>query len=347
MVYDGKEIKMEDLLDGTCFPFSVDQVTASLGKEGLLAQLEKMLLIRNFETRAEAAYLQGHIGGFFHSYIGQEAIQTAAVAACSAQNWWVTSYRCHALALLLGATPNELMAELYGRANGNAKGRGGSMHFFTDRLLGGMGIVGGQVPIGIGAAFTLKYTKNRDEVAFCFLGDGAVPQGAFHESMNLAALWDLPIIVVIENNQWGMGTGVERAVSVDRLAEDKAPGYGIEGFTVDGMNFFACYQAFKTLFEKVKKTQRPVLVECVTERFKGHSISDPGLYRSKESVKECMKKDPILYLQKQLEELGMINEQEFQAMDKAQKQIAIDAMKFAENSPWPDPATLEQGVFAP
>jgi pyruvate dehydrogenase E1 component alpha subunit len=221
------------------------------------------------------------------------------------------------------------------------------MHFFTDRLLGGMGIVGGQTPIGIGAAFKLKYTKNRDEVAFCFLGDGAVAQGAFHESVNLAALWNLPCIFVIENNQWGMGTAVERAISVERLAEDKAPGYGIKGYSVDGMDFFACYAAFQHFFEEVKSTQRPILVECMTERFKGHSVSDPGLYRSKEELKETMEEGPIILLRNALEELGIIDEKQFKAIDKAQKQIAVEAMKFAEESPWPDPATLEEGVYAP
>src|SRR5262249_28408880 len=147
-----------------------------IGKEPLLAALKKMLMIRNFETRAEVAYLQGQIGGFFHSYIGQEAIQTAAVDVIGVENWWITSYRCHALALLLGATPEELMAELYGRSTGNAKGRGGSMHFYTDRLLGGFGIVGGQIPVATGAAFTIKYKGTKNEVAVCFLGDGAVAQ---------------------------------------------------------------------------------------------------------------------------------------------------------------------------
>src|SRR5262249_52487406 len=151
-------------------------------------------LIRNFEVRAESAYQHGKIGGFFHAYIGQEAIQVAAVNVLGLNNWYITSYRCHALALLTGASPEELMAELYGRAAGNAKGRGGSMHFFTDRLLGGFGIVGGQIPIATGAAFTIKYRGQKDEVAICFLGDGAVAQGAFHESLNLAALWDLPCI---------------------------------------------------------------------------------------------------------------------------------------------------------
>lgn len=221
------------------------------------------------------------------------------------------------------------------------------MHFFTERLLGGIGIVGGQAPLAIGAAFQLKYTKNNREVAFCFLGDGAVAQGAFHEALNLAALWNLPCIFVIENNRWGMGTGIERAISVERLAEDKAPGYGIKGYSVDGMDFFACYAAFRHIFEEVRSTQRPVIVECMTERFKGHSVSDPGLYRSKEDLKECMKKGPIILMQKALEELGFIDDEKANALDKAQKEISVAAMKYAEQSPWPDPITLEDDVYAP
>ena len=316
------------------------------GKEKLLEQLKLMLLIRNFEIRAESAYLQGKIGGFFHSYMGQEAVQTAAVATIGKDNWWATSYRCHALALLLGATPNELMAELYGKVTGNALGRGGSMHFFTERLLGGFGIVGGQIPISTGAAFSIKYQK-KDEVSVCFLGDGAVAQGAFHESLNIAALWSLPCIYVIENNQWGMGTAVARAISVDHMAERKAPSFGMKGYTFDGMDFFNCYEGFKHVYEEVRKTSRPVLVEVVTERFRGHSISDPALYRSKDVLQSCMERDPLVIFFKTLSAFNMITEDEYHAMDKAQKDIVLEAMKFAEESPWPDPITLEEDVFAP
>lgn len=328
------------------FPSDQKSIIKSLGKKALLEDLRRMLMIRNFEVRAESAYLQGKVGGFFHSYIGQEAIQTAALHAMGAENWWVTTYRCHALALLLGATPDELMAELYGRSTGNAKGRGGSMHFYTERLLGGFGIVGGQIPIATGAAFTIKYLQKKGEVAVCFLGDGAVAQGTFHESLNLAALWDLPCIYVIENNNWGMGTAVERAISVDRLAEDKAPGYGIKGYTFDGMDFYNCYAGFAHVFKEVLETRRPVLIEAVTERFKGHSISDPGLYRSKELLKECMQGDPILRFQQTLIEAGFIDEEGIKEMDRQERERMLAAMKYAEESPWPDPITLEEDVFA-
>jgi pyruvate dehydrogenase E1 component alpha subunit len=329
--------------------FEVDRqaVMKKLGPDVLKKCLAQMLLIRNFELRAEAAYQQGKIGGFFHAYVGQEAIQTAAVQALGPANWYVTSYRVHALALLLGATPKELMAELFGRAAGNAKGRGGSMHFFTERLLGGFGIVTGQVPIATGAAFTIKYKGIKDEVAICFLGDGAVPQGAFHESLNLASLWNLPCIYVIENNQWGMGTAVQKAVCVPRLAEDKAPGYNMKGYTFDGMDFFTCYGGFEHLYHEVLETERPVLVEVVTERFKGHSISDPGLYRTKDALKEIMMRDPILIMQHALLEAKIITEEEIKALDKQMRERVLEAIDFAEKSPWPDPQTLEEDVFAP
>jgi len=327
--------------------FDRSSTIKKLGKELLLENLKRMLLIRNFEVRAEAAYLQGNVGGFFHSYIGQEAIQTAAIQALGPKQWYITSYRCHALALLLGATANELMAELYGRANGNALGRGGSMHFYTPRLMGGFGIVGGQIPIATGAAFALKYQKIPDQVAVCFMGDGAVAQGAFHESLNLAALWDLPCIYVIENNFWGMGTAVANAISVEKIAESKAVGYGIKGYTFNGMDFLECIHAFDLLYDEVLSTKKPVLAEFVTKRFKGHSVSDPGFYRSKDEVKEDMQRDPIIALRDVLIEEKMINLDEFKTLDKSLRQVAIDAMKHAEESPWPSVGTLEEDVFAP
>lgn len=333
----------------------MEKALKGLGKEKLVRALEQMCAIRHFEVRAESAYQQGRVGGFFHAYIGQEAIQTAAVAVMGEEQWWATSYRCHALALLLGASQDELMAELYGKKTGNALGRGGSMHFFTERLLGGFGIVGGQVPISTGAAFAIEYAKKvkgvkgakKGEVSVCFMGDGAVVQGAFHESLNLAALWNLPCIYVIENNQWGMGTSVERAVSVEPIAEAKAPGYGMKGYTFDGMDFFSCYNGFLEAFEEVKKTGKPVLIEVITERFRGHSISDPGLYRSKEDLQECMQKDPILILKENLIAHGVITEEQFKELDKKGREKAVAAMKFAEESPFPDPIELEEDVFAP
>ncbi len=330
------------------FKADTAKIITQLGKERLCSVLKKMLLIRNFEIRGEQAYQQGKVGGFYHSYMGQEAIQAGCIAAAGVDHWFTTTYRCHALALLLGVTPNEAMAELYGRATGNAMGRGGSMHLYSDRLLGGLAIVGGHVPIATGAAFTVKYLKEKGKVSFCFLGDGAVVQGAVHESLNLAALWNLPCIYVIENNKWGMGTAVSRAVCIEPIAENLAKAYGIEAYTVDGTNFFDCYALFEEVARETAQTNRPVLIEAITERFRGHSISDPGLYRTKEELALAIEaKDPITLLKNTLIQNGMLSEEEFKVFDAEQKELVIAAMKFADESPWPDPMTLEQGVFAP
>lgn len=337
------------------FTSDTQKVIQSLGRERVIDSLRQMLLIRHFELRAESAYQHGKIGGFFHSYMGQEAIQTAALCAMGAEQWWVTTYRCHALALLLGATPNELMAEMYGRVTGNAKGRGGSMHLFTDRMLGGFAIVGGHLPIAAGAAFAINYARRvagvqgvkRADVAVCFLGDGAVAQGAFHESLNLASLWHLPCIYVIENNHWGMGTAATRAISVEPIAECKAASFGMKGYTLDGMDFFNCYAGFKHIYDEMLRTGTPVLVEAITERFRGHSISDPGVYRSKESLQSCMQRDPLLIMHKTLSQARLLTDEAYQALDREQRDLAIAAMQYAEQSPWPDPITLEEGVFAP
>jgi len=328
------------------YKHNAEKVISELGAKGLLEQLRRMLLIRNFELRGEAAYQHGKVGGFYHSYMGQEAIQVGCVAASGVSHWYTTTYRCHALAMLLGATPNEMMAELYGKATGNAKGMGGSMHMYADRLLGGLAIVGGHVPIATGAAFSIKYLKQKGLASFCFMGDGAVVQGAVHESLNLAQLWELPCLYVVENNKWGMGTSIERALAIDPIAENLAKAYGMKSYTFDGMDFFNCYAGFKEALNEVLKTSKPVLIECVCERFRGHSISDPGLYRTKEELQRTMERDPILLLKQTLIEHGMLTEEQFKEMDKEAREVMIAAMKFAEESPWPDVMTLERGVYA-
>ncbi len=336
--------KEEALPEYHFYKSNPQKLIRTLGKERLIEILKKMLLIRNFEIRGEAAYQQGKVGGFYHSYIGQEAIQTAAVEALGTQNWWTTTYRCHALAILLGEPINSLMAELYGKVTGNALGRGGSMHFFSKRMLGGFGIVGGHIPLATGAAFTLKY-KKLPGVSLCFLGEGAVGQGAFHEALNLASLWNLPCIFVIENNHWGMGTAAERAICVHPIAEKKAIGYGMKGYTVDGMSFFDCYSLFEEVGKEVQKSFRPVLIEAMTDRFRGHSISDPALYRSKEELEEAQSHCPIHTLFKQLEQEGLLKEEDYKALDKEMRAQVIDAMKYADESLWPDPLTLGEGVY--
>jgi pyruvate dehydrogenase E1 component alpha subunit len=330
------------------FKVDIKAIIASLGKDKLIKNLKEMLLIRNFETRAEAAYQQGKIGGFFHSYIGQEAIQTACLQATSPKHWFTTTYRCHALALLLGVSPREAMAELFGKLTGNAKGRGGSMHLYADRMLGGFGIVGGQIPIATGAAFSCKYLGKTEEISLCFLGDGAIPQGTFHESLNMASLWKLPCMYVIENNQWSMGTHISRGVAnYEHIAEYMAKAYGISYYHLNGMDFFNCYGGFLAAYKEILKTGRPLLIQCITERFKGHSISDPALYRTKEKLKESMQKDPIQLLKNSLIEHKIITEEEYKELDRQERERVVDALQFADESPWPDPATLEEEVLAP
>lgn len=306
-----------------------------------------MLLIRTFEARGEAAYQQGKVGGFYHSYSGQEAIQTACLSAATRNHWYTTTYRCHALALLLGVTPNEAMAELYGKATGNAMGRGGSMHMYADHLLGGLAIVGGHVPIATGAAFSVKYQKQKNKASFCFLGEGAVVQGAVHESLNLASLWNLPCLYIIENNKWGMGTAVSRAVCVQPIAENLAKSYNISSYTLDGMDFFSCYAGFKAALHEVLTTSRPVLIEALAERFRGHSISDPALYRTKEELQKAIANDPIQRLKSALIQHKLLDEPSFEKMEEAIRLEVLDAVKFAEESPFPDPILVEEGVFAP
>ena len=332
---------------GRFFHSDAEQVIEELGPACLKEQLKKMLLIRHFEIRGEAAYQQGKVGGFYHSYMGQEAIQVACLAAAGQEHWYTTTYRCHALAMLLGATPNEMMAELYGRVTGNAQGRGGSMHMYADHLLGGLAIVGGHVPIATGAAFTIKYLKQQGRASFCFLGEGAVVQGAVHESLNLASLWSLPCLYVIENNQWGMGTAVSRAVCIEPIAENMSKAYGIKAYTFDGMDFFNCYAGFREVLKEVVETSRPVLIEVIAERFRGHSISDPAVYRSKEELQRTLQRDPISLLKNALIERNLLTEEEFKQIDQEAKGTILAAMKFAEESPWPDTTTLEEGVFAP
>ncbi len=321
------------------------KLIAQLGQEKLLFLLKRMLVIRHLETRAEAAYLQGKIGGFFHAYIGQEAIQTSCVDVFGQNNWWSTSYRCHALAYLTGVPPKDIMSELYGRANGNAMGRGGSMHLYSDRLLGGFGIVGGQVPIAIGAALSIKYLKKEEEVSFCFLGDGAVAQGTFHESLNLAVLWKLPCIIVIENNKWGMGTAVNRAVAMEPIAEHFAKCFGIKGYTIDGMDLLASHQAFQEIKKEMQQERRPILVEAITERFRGHSISDPANYRTKECLQAAMQQDCILKLKHDLIDAGMLTEEQYKALDKEVLKEVLEAVDHAEKSSPPNPIVLEEGVY--
>jgi len=318
-----------------------------LGKEQLVAMYRKMFEIRAFERSAEQMYQQRKIGGFLHLYMGQEAVAVGMLAACSPDDYTVCSYRDHGIALALGIPSKLLMAELFGKATGVSKGKGGSMHFYSRQhnLLGGHGIVGGQIPVGVGAAFRAKYLKT-DQVSLIFLGDGAINQGSFHESCNMAALWDLPAFFIVENNQYGMGTSVQRATSVRNLAV-RASAYGIEGVQIDGMNLLETYGVMKEAVAKRRKTPCPILIEVKTYRYRGHSISDPGQYRSKDEIETYQKVDPILQVKRLLEEMKWMDEGRFKALEKEVRDEIAAAVAFADESPEPDLEERDADVFAP
>jgi len=322
-------------------------IRAEIGKERLLAMYRKMLLIRRFEEKAEQAALKKQIAGFLHLYIGQEAVQTGFYDHLTpGKDYTVTSYRCHALALLCGLDPKELMAELFGKVTGNVRGKGGSMHFFSKEkgVLGGHGIVGGQIPVGTGAAFTAKYRKTGG-CSVTFLGDGASPQGTFHESLNMASLWKLPAIYVIENNRYGMGTACSRAVSVENIAEAKAPGYGMPSFTFDGLDLYASWKTAQQATALARKGQ-PVLIEAKTYRYRGHSASDAALYRSKEELEAYKKLDPIERIRVDLIEAKWLSEAGAEQIEEQVGEIIAGALEFADVSDMPPLSELNRHVFA-
>lgn len=324
-----------------------EKVLADFGSEYLINALSTMLKIRQLETRLELAYREGFIGGFFHSDIGQEAIVTSPVFACGADNWFFQSYRCHGLALALGLSLEEIAYELYGKASGIAKGRGGSMHLCTSTMPGGFGIVGGHVPLATGAAFSLKYQQQKDLISLCFLGEGALAQGVVYESINLASLHSLPLLIIIENNGWGMGTNVNNAlIFSDNIAKKLSSAFSLEGYTINGMNFIDCLLNFKYFHNSIIENPRPIIVEAICSRFKGHSISDPGLYRCKKELEYSLQLDPICQLKETLINLKIIDEDFYKEIENKIKVSVIEALKYAESAPWPSRTNLEEDVYA-
>lgn len=331
----------------TLFQADVDAFLEEIGAEKALEMLDEMLLIRHFEQRGEQSYQMGKVWGFYHAYIGQEAIQTAVTNALGKdKNLYATTYRCHALALLLGMTAKEGMAELFGKATGNAKGRGGSMHMYAKNMFGGSGIVGGQWPLGLGLAFSLKYKEIKDEVAVVFGGDGSVPQGTFHETMNLAMLWKVPLIVVIENNRMSMGTQEQRTIANLPAGENMAKAYGVKSYGVNGMHIYDVYKCFQEAKEYVLEKSEPVIIEAFCYRFKGHSISDAAPYRTKEELAEIMKQDPIEHYKNMLMEKCGFTEEDFKQRSDKQKNIVLEAVKEADEAEYPPLTSLEEGVVA-
>ncbi|MFN2398401.1 MAG: pyruvate dehydrogenase (acetyl-transferring) E1 component subunit alpha [Gemmatimonadaceae bacterium] len=308
--------------------------------------LRSMLLQRRFEERVAEAYALGKIGGFCHLYIGQEAVGTGAISVLRQDDYVVTSYRDHGQALARGMSPRVIMAELFGRATGCSKGKGGSMHLFDRErnFLGGHGIVGGHLPLAAGVAFAIKY-RGGDQVSMCFFGEAAVNNGAFHETLNMAALWKLPVIFVIENNRYGMGTALERASAVNDIAE-RACSYDMPNEVVDGQDVLAVRNAAQRAVARARSEQVPTLLEVRTYRFMGHSMSDAvsGTYRSKEELEEHMKRDPIAVLRDVMEEHGEWSDDDMAALDEEIKQIVEDSWVFADESPEPSLESLYEDV---
>ncbi len=311
----------------------------------LLGYYRDMLLIRRFEEKAGQMYGMGLIGGFCHLYIGQEAVVVGMQAAISDGDTVVTSYRDHGHMLACGMESRGVMAELTGRIGGYSKGKGGSMHMFSreKNFFGGHGIVGAQVPIGTGLAFAQRY-RGDINCSLTYLGDGAVNQGQVYESFNMAALWKLPVIYIIENNKYGMGTSVQRAAAGPALAE-RGAAYGIPGAEVDGMDVLAVKEAGDMAVAHAKSGKGPYILEMKTYRYRGHSMSDPAKYRSKEEVNKMRQEhDPIDMVRKRLSDAG-VEDDRLKAIDREIKDIITDAADFAQSSPEPDPAELFTDVL--
>jgi pyruvate dehydrogenase E1 component alpha subunit len=317
-----------------------------LDKELLREMLYQMILGRLFERKCAEVYRMGKIGGFCHLYIGQEAIAVGSMMALKEGDYVLTSYRDHVQAMIAGITPEAVMAELYGKATGNVKGKGGSMHMFSKEkgFYGGHGIVGGQIGVGTGMAYAQKY-KGTDNVTLCFFGEAAVNQGIFHESLNMAQLWKIPCIYICENNQYGMGTSQKRAMSISNIAK-KAEGYAMAGEFVDGMDVMAVREATLRAIERARKDGSPTLLEVRAYRYMGHSMSDPGKYRTTEEIKKYQERDPIVLFQDSLKEAKVFTDKDFEELvGKATAQVEA-AVKFADESPFPDESELMTDVFA-
>jgi len=317
-----------------------------LDRETLIGLFRQMLLVRRFEEKAAEAYSMGKIGGFCHLYIGQEAVAIGAISAIRPDDYVLTSYREHAHAIAKGMAPNAVMAELFGKAGGCSRGKGGSMHMFDKNVnfLGGHAIVGGQIPLATGVAFATKY-KGTDQVTLCFFGEAAVNQGAFHESLNMAQLWKLPCIYICENNQYGMGTSVDRAMSFQDISQ-KACAYEIASEFVDGMDVLAVRAATERAVERARKDYLPTLLEIRTYRFMGHSMSDPGSYRTRAEIEKYQERDPVKLFSSSLKEKNILTDQDIEKLEKSVREEVEQALRFAEESPLPAPEELYTDVYA-
>ncbi|MGE9313361.1 pyruvate dehydrogenase (acetyl-transferring) E1 component subunit alpha [Niabella sp. CJ426] len=321
-------------------------MATKFSKETYLYWYELMQLIRQFELTAEEKYkMEGKIRGFFHAYVGQEAIAAGCMTATRPDDMFITAYRDHGLAIAKGVSVDSCMAELYGKATGCAKGKGGSMHFFgkKENFYGGHGIVGAQIGTGTGLAFAEHY-KDTDNVVLCFFGDGAARQGILHESFNLAMLWKLPVIYICENNNYAMGTSVERTSNVTDIYKLGA-GFDMPSAVVDGMNPESVHDAIAEAVKRAREKGGPTLLEIKTYRYKGHSISDPQKYRTKDEVDEYKSKDPISILKKNILDNNYATEEILGEIDARCEEVVANSVKFAEESPIPNDDEVLKDVY--
>jgi pyruvate dehydrogenase E1 component alpha subunit len=313
-----------------------------------LALLEQMQLIRRFEEKAAEMYALGKIGGFLHLYIGQEAVAVGAMSTLRPDDYAIAGYREHGHILAKGGDPRRIMAELFGRKDGVSKGKGGSMHMFDREInfLGGHAIVGGYLPLAAGVGFAIRY-EDRQRVILCFFGDGSVPQGEFHESMNLAALWKLPVVFVCENNRYAMGTAIQRALAQTDISKFAAA-YAMPGEACDGMDVFAVRDCVGRAVARARESKVPTLVEARTYRFRGHSMRDPAaaVYRTKDEVEEEKQRDPIVGLRERLRAAGLLDEAAWDTLVERVEARVNDAVAFADASPEPPAEWLTADVYA-
>ena len=315
-------------------------------RDTLLKMFRLMLLIRRFEEKCAESYSLGKIGGFCHLYIGQEAVGVGSISALRKDDYVLTSYREHGQAIAKGISPDAIMAELYGKATGCSSGKGGSMHLFDKNVnfLGGHAIVGGQIPLATGVAFASKYQET-DRATLCFFGEAAVNQGAFHESLNMAQLWKLPCIYICENNMYGMGTSLARAMSFSDVAQ-KSCAYEIASELVDGMDVLAMRQATERAVKRAREESLPTLIEARTYRYMGHSMSDPGNYRTRAEIEKYQERDPIKTFANKLKQQNVLTDADIAGLEKEIKEQVEHAARFADESPLPDPGELYTNVYA-
>jgi pyruvate dehydrogenase E1 component alpha subunit len=321
-------------------------LATKFSKETYLYWYELMLLMRRFEEKAGQLYGMQKIRGFCHLYIGQEAIAAGCMTATQPDDTFITAYRDHALAIAKGVSAKSCMAELYGKATGCSKGKGGSMHFFgvKEKFFGGHGIVGAQIGTGAGLAFAEQY-KGTDNVALCFFGDGAARQGMLHEVFNMAMLWKLPVIFICENNQYAMGTSVVRTSNVLDIYK-LADAYDMPGDKIDGMSPEAVHDGVMRAVKRAREKGGPTLLEVKTYRYKGHSMSDPAKYRTKEEMEEYKLQDPVETTLRKLKEEYKVSDQNIEAINERVKAQVEESVQFAEESPWPDDSEVYKDVYA-